>query len=170
MSLNWTTGNIDFQPISVLLLGAAYWRTSLFAPVILSVSLPLGAVIFMLKRKSWLMMSTQKETVILKGTQAISPSRNKIDKILSPVEQNRQTGLIMLSKGDYASAVETFSQVISTDSSCGPAYHNRGFARFNLGDYREAIEDFSKAIELDPNYAEHARTAEYLNLAKQKIG
>jgi len=110
-----------------------------------------------------------KETVILKGVQAISPSREKIDKILSPAEQNRQTGLIMLSKGDYASAVETFSQAISIDSRYGPAYHNRGFARFNLGNYKEAIEDFSEAIELDPDYAEHARTAEYLNLAKQKI-
>jgi hypothetical protein len=46
--LNWTTGEWGFRLISFLLLGAAFSRHSSYAPLMLSVGFPLGAVIFLL--------------------------------------------------------------------------------------------------------------------------
>ena len=48
MSLNWVTGAILFQPISILLLGASVSRGALdVSPWIVSISLPLGALIYL---------------------------------------------------------------------------------------------------------------------------
>jgi hypothetical protein len=51
VSLNWTTGELDSQPVSFLLLGAACLKTGAYAPWILSVAVPVGAVLFFVKRK-----------------------------------------------------------------------------------------------------------------------
>jgi len=50
IKLNWTDGDIHIVPLSVEFLGASFWRAGPFSPVILSVSVPLGAIIFFLRR------------------------------------------------------------------------------------------------------------------------
>lgn len=48
VSLNWTTGQIDFYLLSFQILGASKLKYGTYAPWILSVSFPLGAVLFLL--------------------------------------------------------------------------------------------------------------------------
>ena len=50
-SINWTTGQIGVKPLSFQLFGAGALSASVFAPWILSVSLPIGAVLFWIKRE-----------------------------------------------------------------------------------------------------------------------
>jgi hypothetical protein len=49
--LNWTDGVWSLQPIAVTLLGAGFMRTGLVSPWILSISLPLGAILYWVKRR-----------------------------------------------------------------------------------------------------------------------
>jgi hypothetical protein len=49
-ALNWTTGQWEIQPLSFQLLSASA-VASLYGPWVVSVSLPLGAVIFLIRRK-----------------------------------------------------------------------------------------------------------------------
>ena len=51
LKLNWTTGQIDYQTISFLFLGAAAFRPGFCGPWTVSLALPIGAIIFLLKRK-----------------------------------------------------------------------------------------------------------------------
>jgi hypothetical protein len=53
LQLNWTTGQIAFLPISVQLFSASVQAAGLYAPWILSVSFPLGAVVFFARRRRW---------------------------------------------------------------------------------------------------------------------
>jgi hypothetical protein len=46
--LNWTNGQISVHPIGFLVLGAAYFRAGLYAPLTLSFGIPLGGMIFLL--------------------------------------------------------------------------------------------------------------------------
>lgn len=48
---NWTMGQLGLQPLSLHIPGAALTRGGLYAPWILSVSFPLGAVLFQRKRR-----------------------------------------------------------------------------------------------------------------------
>jgi hypothetical protein len=50
--LNWTTGAWNLQPLSFLLLGAGFTKAAPAAPLILSVAFPLGAILFLARRKS----------------------------------------------------------------------------------------------------------------------
>ncbi|HAI69239.1 MAG TPA: hypothetical protein DCM38_07375, partial [Gammaproteobacteria bacterium] len=54
VTVNWTTGGINIDPLSILLLGAGFRKVGLYGPVLISVAIPLGAIIFMIKRKKWL--------------------------------------------------------------------------------------------------------------------
>lgn len=51
-TLNWTTGAIDFQILRVALLGAGFGQAP-FGPLLLQISLPVGAIIFWFRRRSW---------------------------------------------------------------------------------------------------------------------
>lgn len=53
LSVNWTTGEWGLNPVSFLLLGAGFAQAGPAAPYILTVALPLGAVLFWFKRSSW---------------------------------------------------------------------------------------------------------------------
>ncbi|MFL6621963.1 MAG: hypothetical protein ACJ8NR_05035 [Sulfurifustis sp.] len=46
VTLNWTTGELSFDPLNALLFGASAWRETAYAPVMLSVAMPLGALLF----------------------------------------------------------------------------------------------------------------------------
>jgi hypothetical protein len=52
ISLNWTTGQVSVNLIQFQLLGAAALAASPYAPWIITMSVPLGAIIFLFKRKS----------------------------------------------------------------------------------------------------------------------
>lgn len=52
-SLDWTTGAFNINPLSFQLLGAGFIKPSPFGAVVISVSLPIGALIFFLRRKQW---------------------------------------------------------------------------------------------------------------------
>jgi hypothetical protein len=51
IQLEWTTGRWDIQPLMFQLLGSGFFRASMYAPVILKTSVPIGAIIFLFKRK-----------------------------------------------------------------------------------------------------------------------
>jgi len=55
IQVNWTTGDIDFNPLYVTLLGAGFSKASPISPLFLIVSVPLGAIIFLVKRRKWLL-------------------------------------------------------------------------------------------------------------------
>lgn len=56
--LNWTTGQIGVQPISFMLLGASFFRAGLYAPIVFSFGIPLGAILFLLLRR-WLLIEDE---------------------------------------------------------------------------------------------------------------
>jgi hypothetical protein len=51
VNLNWTDGSIAFQPIYFSFLGAGFFRPGLYGPWLLSVALPLGAIVFQIRRR-----------------------------------------------------------------------------------------------------------------------
>jgi len=51
-SLNWTDGTYGIQPISFALLGAGFFSAGPYAPIIFNITFPLGAIIFLFKRRS----------------------------------------------------------------------------------------------------------------------
>lgn len=51
-SLNWTDGSYGIQPISFALLGAGFYSAGPYAPIILNIAFPLGAIVFLFKRRS----------------------------------------------------------------------------------------------------------------------
>lgn len=54
LSLNWTTGEIGFNPLSfnVQLFGSSLIRSGIYGPWFLTISLPLGAIIFLFKKRN----------------------------------------------------------------------------------------------------------------------
>jgi hypothetical protein len=54
LTLNWTDGSINVKPIYFQFLGAGFWQASPYAPVSLSISFPIGAIIFLFNRRKWL--------------------------------------------------------------------------------------------------------------------
>jgi hypothetical protein len=62
LNLNWTTGQIGFQPIAFQIPGVAVAKMGLYAPWILKVSFPLGAILFLIKRRK-LQAKADKETI-----------------------------------------------------------------------------------------------------------
>ena len=52
LSLNWTDGAYGIQAISFALLGAGFVRAGPYAPFILNVAIPVGAIVFMVRRRS----------------------------------------------------------------------------------------------------------------------
>ncbi len=53
LQLNWTTGETGLQPISFLLLGASFFRSSSYAAIVFSFGIPVGAIVFLALRR-WL--------------------------------------------------------------------------------------------------------------------
>ena len=64
-------------------------------------------------------------------------------------------GLLESSKGDYQSAIETFSKFINKYSkkptNLSPAYFNRALNKAKIGKHTDAIADYTKAIKINPN-------------------
>jgi hypothetical protein len=54
VTVNWTTGGLNYAPVSFQLLGAGFFRVGAYAPWLVTVSIPVGAILFWLKRRRWL--------------------------------------------------------------------------------------------------------------------
>lgn len=61
--INWTTGQYAIQLLSVHLLGASASAAGPYAPWIISVSLPLGAILFWIRRKHYIELSKEANKV-----------------------------------------------------------------------------------------------------------
>lgn len=59
IQINWTTGQYAIQLISAHLLGAAAVAASPHAPWVISASIPLGAILFWVKRKRFIQLSKE---------------------------------------------------------------------------------------------------------------
>jgi tetratricopeptide (TPR) repeat protein len=79
-----------------------------------------------------------------------------------------QKGIDQAKKGNYESAISSFTQSISIAPRYIQAYMDRGLAARNVKDHEGAISDFSKVIELDSKnyFAFNNRCAEKFLLAK----
>lgn len=88
----------------------------------------------------------------------------------SEVETYFSQGYAKENDGDYAGAIEAYSQAIDRALQLGTIeyvlYSTRAEAKQELKDYQGAIEDFTHAIELDPKrivlYWERAEAKEQL--------
>lgn len=49
----------------------------------------------------------------------------------------------------YAEVIGLYSEAIDRDPALLPAYHHRGWLRYDLEDYQGALEDFNRCIEID---------------------
>lgn len=52
-SLNWSSGEVNMQPISFLLFGAGYAQAGLASPYIFTIAIPIGAILFYVQRRKW---------------------------------------------------------------------------------------------------------------------
>jgi tetratricopeptide (TPR) repeat protein len=52
---------------------------------------------------------------------------------------------------DFQGALKDYDEAIKLNPNHGPAYANRGSARFNSGNPKGALEDFNKAVQLLPD-------------------
>lgn len=55
-TLDWTSGSMGFQPLQINLLGAGFMQQP-YGPVILQLGIPLGAVLFWIRRRKWLVQA-----------------------------------------------------------------------------------------------------------------
>ena len=54
VAFNWTTGRFSFNPMGVQLLGSGFIRSSQFSPLLITTSIPVGAIVFLIQRRDWL--------------------------------------------------------------------------------------------------------------------
>ncbi len=64
VSLNWTTGAMDFQVVNFLLLGSAHVRFSEYAPWMISMGFPIGAIVFWTKRRQFMEASLAQKSAL----------------------------------------------------------------------------------------------------------
>jgi hypothetical protein len=50
---NWTTGTLTIVPLGLQLLGTTFSKPSAFDPLIISTSIPVGAIVYLLQRRDW---------------------------------------------------------------------------------------------------------------------
>ena len=53
--------------------------------------------------------------------------------------------------GDFASAINEFSEAIRINPNFAFAYNNRGNSKRNLGEYESAISDYGEMVRLEPD-------------------
>ena len=53
-AFNWTTGTLTVAPMAVQFFGSGFTRGSPFEPLILTTSIPVGAIVYLVQRREWL--------------------------------------------------------------------------------------------------------------------
>ena len=81
LTLNWTSGKLFFNPLSILLLGAGIIKQGIYAPWAVSITFPLGAVIFLLRRNKLV----------------LQPENEQVETPPEPSPENAENGV----KNDY---------------------------------------------------------------------
>ena len=50
---NWTTGTLSIIPLTVQLFGSSFSRPTPYDPLIISTSIPVGAIVYLIQRRDW---------------------------------------------------------------------------------------------------------------------
>lgn len=83
---------------------------------------------------------------------AIQESLADLDRLLSldsgMIYAWHDKGCLLYDGGDYAGAIEAFSQAIGRNAEFGEAYYNRGLSKLRMGDKQGGVADVSRAGEL----------------------
>jgi hypothetical protein len=53
-TFNWTTGTLSVALLGVQLLGSSFAKASPFKPLLITTSIPIGAIIFLIQRREWM--------------------------------------------------------------------------------------------------------------------
>ena len=75
----------------------------------------------------------------------------------SPATELVKQGTDYLSKGDYAHAIEAYTNAIRLDPGSATAFYGRGYTHYLNQDDDLAIQDYTDAIQLQPNYGQALR-------------
>ena len=59
ITLRWSDGKLYIDPIHAQFLGAGFLKSIPCGPLLLSVAIPIGAIVFLLRRKKWLAQANQ---------------------------------------------------------------------------------------------------------------
>lgn len=82
--------------------------------------------------------------------EAIGDVRMAVDLDTENIDAHFLYGVLSAKKGDYKSAVEAYSQVLSREPSKPFVHGFRGAAYYELADYSKAVADLTEAIRLTP--------------------
>jgi len=63
VALNWTTGEPQVKELAVTLLGVGWLRSTVYAPMILQVAVPIGAIIFLARRYQLMLQARHTNSV-----------------------------------------------------------------------------------------------------------
>src|SRR6266496_4659133 len=72
---------------------------------------------------------------------------------LSSADQALQRGDAFFTQGEYAQAIDAYTEALVFAPNSAEAFNNRGLAYLNSGDPDKAFADFNQAILLRPDYA-----------------
>ncbi len=53
-AFNWTTGTLTVVPMAVQVFGSGFTKASPFEPLVLTTSIPVGAIVYLVQRREWL--------------------------------------------------------------------------------------------------------------------
>ncbi len=67
LKFNWTSGEFKFLLVTVNLLGSGFIKASVYSPLILTTSLPLGAIFFWIQRPKLIEQTTTPSTEVIES-------------------------------------------------------------------------------------------------------
>jgi tetratricopeptide (TPR) repeat protein len=83
-----------------------------------------------------------------KPQEAATNTENRSAVTAAEAAQSLEQGRSQLNAGDFAAAIETFTQILSAHPQDSQSYRLRGNAYGNLGDRQKAVEDWTQAARL----------------------
>ena len=54
VAFNWTTGTLTFVPMAIQFLGSGFTKPSPYEPLVITTSIPVGAIVYLIQRREWL--------------------------------------------------------------------------------------------------------------------